>query len=200
MYHLPALEEAAAERSVRYDIHRLPELVFSLMGFSSFSRLSEFHARRQGHYQDALNSIVMDPKVLESQCFQTGGICCIAPWSHLRTKLAWPRVADKDGSKKPPEPADVLRKVITEIGQIGGCSVWSSLPLALILRSHRLRHLRACALRGRAAGADGARDHAALRQRRGGELLSWTSPNQATLDVATPPSAPCPSRAPVPVL
>lgn len=53
-YKLQALEEAAAERSVRYDIHRLPELVFGMMGFAAYQKLSSFHARRQTHYQDVL--------------------------------------------------------------------------------------------------------------------------------------------------
>lgn len=53
-YKLQALEESAAERSVRYDIHRLPELVFGMMGFAAYQKLSAFHARRQTHYQDVL--------------------------------------------------------------------------------------------------------------------------------------------------
>lgn len=56
-YKLSALEEAAAERSVRYDIHRLPELVFSMMGFSAYQKLSSFHSRRQAHYQDVLKCV-----------------------------------------------------------------------------------------------------------------------------------------------
>ena len=68
---------------MRYDIHRLPELVFkcatvpvgidcfpltplfslslllSMMGFTAFQQLAAFHARRQSHYSDALNNIVM---------------------------------------------------------------------------------------------------------------------------------------------
>lgn len=118
---LPALEEAAAERSVRYDIHHLPELVFNMMGFSAFQKLAAFHARRQSHYSDCLNAITMDPKELADQCYQTGGVCVIAPWNKLKNKLAWPRQMGRDGSKKPPEPADIIRKLVTEIGQVGCC-------------------------------------------------------------------------------
>ncbi|CEH16789.1 BTB/POZ fold [Ceraceosorus bombacis] len=124
MYHLPALEEAAAERSVRYDIHRLPELVFNLMGFAAYQKLAAFHTRRQQHYQDTLNSITVDPKELESQCYQTGGVCIISPLTKLKQKLAWPRQANRDGSRKPIESRDVMTKLLTEIGQIdcGTCS------------------------------------------------------------------------------
>lgn len=122
-YKLPALEEASAERSVRYDIHHLPELVFNMMGFSAFQKLAAFHTRRQSHYSDCLNSITMDPKELADQCYQTGGVCVIAPWSKLKNKLAWPRQTGRDGSKKPPEPADILRKLVTEIGQVSSIIV-----------------------------------------------------------------------------
>jgi hypothetical protein len=115
---LHALEESAAERSVRYDIHRLSELVFNMMGFSAFQQLAAFHARRQSHYQDALNDIVLDPKELADQCYQTGGVCVIAPWNRLKQKLGWPRHAAKDGSQRPPEASDVMRKLTTEIGQV----------------------------------------------------------------------------------
>lgn len=66
----------------------------------------------------------MDPKELADQCYQTGGICVVGPWQKLKTKLAWPRQTGRDGSRRPPEPTDVLRKVVTEIGQIdcGTCA------------------------------------------------------------------------------
>lgn len=139
-YRLPALEESAAERSTRYDLHRLPELVFNMMGFAAFQQLAAFHSRRQTHYQDVLNNITIDPKELADQCYQTGGVCVVSPLSKLKNKLAWSSKSSRDGSKRPPEPADVLRKLVTEIGQIdcGTCSkalVESALQVQLALES-----------------------------------------------------------------
>lgn len=95
-----------------------------MMGFAAYQKLRTFHQSRQTHYQDVLNAITMNPKELADQCYQTGGVCVISPWNKLKNKLAWPRQAGRDGSKKPPEPTDVLRKVGSEIGQIdcGTCS------------------------------------------------------------------------------
>lgn len=110
------------------------------MGFAAFQQLASFHTRRQSHYQDVLYNISIDPKELADQCYQTGGVCVIAPWNRLKQKLAWPRQAGRDGSKRPPEPADVIRKLVTEIGQIdcGTCSralVEAALQAQLALES-----------------------------------------------------------------
>lgn len=117
-YKLQALEESAAERSVRYDIHRLPELVFSMMGFSSYQKLSAFHAARQTHYQDVLNNIGMDPNALADQCYQSGGTCAIAPWNKLKVKLQSGGKSRKGQQKRALEPTDVLKLLVTEISQI----------------------------------------------------------------------------------
>ena len=86
--------------------------------------------------------LARDPKELADQCYQTGGVCVIAPWSKLKQKLGWPRQVGKDGSKRPPEPADVIRKLVTEIGQVRAVA-WGEKPpwqgaLTLESRLHRL--------------------------------------------------------------
>ncbi|PWN31851.1 uncharacterized protein FA14DRAFT_182638 [Meira miltonrushii] len=123
-YNLPTLEAAAAERSVRYDVNKIPELIFNMMGFTAFQRLASFHAKRQEYYQDMLNALSIDPKEVADQCYQTGGVCVVTPLARLKQTLAWPRQVGRDASKRAPEPADVLRKIITEIGQIdcGTCA------------------------------------------------------------------------------
>lgn len=123
-YNLPTLEAAAAERSVRYDVNKIPELIFNMMGFTAFQRLASFHAKRQEYYQDMLNALSIDPKEVADQCYQTGGVCVVTPLARLKQTLAWPRQVGRDATKRAPEPADVLRKIITEIGQIdcGTCA------------------------------------------------------------------------------
>lgn len=86
-YKLPALEEAAAERSVRYDVNSLPDVLFSMLGFSVYKKLAAFHAKRQSHYTDTLNSIEFDPDVLAEKCNYATGVCSIGPWNRLKSKV-----------------------------------------------------------------------------------------------------------------
>lgn len=124
-YGLHALEEQAAERSTKYDLNTLPEIVFALMQYKNFQRLSSFHARRQEYYADVLDNINLDTKELEDTCYQTGGICAVAPWQRLKKSLAWPRTSkSRDGNRRPLEAKDVLGRLIVEIGAIdcGSCA------------------------------------------------------------------------------
>ncbi|PWN27299.1 hypothetical protein BDZ90DRAFT_174980 [Jaminaea rosea] len=123
-YKLHALEEAAAERSVRYDLFKLPPIIFDLIGFQNFQKLSAFHAKRQAFYQDVLNNLAIDPKELSDQCYQTGGVCAVGPWQRLKKRLTWPRSTGRDGGKRPPEPNDCLKYLAIELSQIdcGSCA------------------------------------------------------------------------------
>jgi len=89
-----------------------------MMGFSSFQKLAAYHTRRQTYYSDILNSIVIDPRELAEQCYQSNGTCVILPWNNLKQKLAWKKPGRQQPGRRLRSNSDVMGELVTEIGQV----------------------------------------------------------------------------------